>query len=107
MTSSRAHRDPQDAAVDLYWIPLGAGGRSVRFNGVVYEAMAASIEHRRRCDIYHSVLAIALPSGRFMVEMTPVPDALWVLERRRCPRASRPSRCGTVAGLPVRSPSVA
>jgi hypothetical protein len=74
MTSSRAHRDPQDAAVDLYWIPLGAGGRSVRFNGVAYEAMAASIEHRQRHDIYHSVLAIALPSGRFMVEMTPVPD---------------------------------
>jgi hypothetical protein len=23
------------AAVDLYWIPLGAGGHSVRFNGKV------------------------------------------------------------------------
>jgi hypothetical protein len=29
-------------AVDLYWIPLGAGGRSVRFNGRVYEALIAA-----------------------------------------------------------------
>ena len=34
-------------AVDLYWIPLGAGGHSVRFNGRVFEAIAprASIGH--------------------------------------------------------------
>lgn len=34
---------PPTSAVDLYWIPLGAGGHSVRFNGKVYEA-------RRRAD---------------------------------------------------------
>ncbi len=27
--------------VDLYWLPLGAGGHSVRLNGRVYEAVAA------------------------------------------------------------------
>ena len=27
-----------DTAIDLYWIPLGAGGHSVRFNGIVYES---------------------------------------------------------------------
>jgi hypothetical protein len=30
------------AAVDLYWIPLGAGGHSVRFNGRVFEAIEAA-----------------------------------------------------------------
>ena len=29
-------------AVDLYWIPLGAGGHSVRFNGRVFEAIEAA-----------------------------------------------------------------
>jgi hypothetical protein len=61
-------------AVDLFWIPLGAGGHSVRWNGVVYEAITATIERRARCDLYHSALAIDLPEGRFLVEMTPVPD---------------------------------
>jgi hypothetical protein len=32
---------PLAAAVDLYWIPLGAGGHSVRFNGRVFEAIEA------------------------------------------------------------------
>ena len=27
--------------VHLYWLPLGAGGHSVRLNGRVYEALAA------------------------------------------------------------------
>jgi len=32
-----------DYAVDLYWLPLGAGGHSVRLNGRVYEAALAEI----------------------------------------------------------------
>ena len=27
--------------IDLYWLPLGAGGHSVRLNGRVFEAVAA------------------------------------------------------------------
>jgi hypothetical protein len=30
------------ATVNLYWIPLGAGGHSVRFNGRVFEAIEAA-----------------------------------------------------------------
>ena len=30
-------------AIDLYWLPLGAGGRSVRLNGRVFEACAAAL----------------------------------------------------------------
>jgi hypothetical protein len=75
MASGGAQREPQGVSVDLYWIPLGAGARSVRFNGVVYEAVAAALGQRERRDIYHSALSIVLPSGHYMVEMTPVPDA--------------------------------
>jgi hypothetical protein len=34
------------AAVDLYWLPLGAGGRFVRANGRLYEAVAARVQRR-------------------------------------------------------------
>jgi hypothetical protein len=54
MTTSRT------AAVDLYWIPLGAGGHSVRFNGRVFEAIEAVRQHRRRCDLYHAALVVEL-----------------------------------------------
>jgi len=42
--------------VDLYWLPLGAGGHFVRLNGRVYEACDAAIHHRSRYDLYHSAL---------------------------------------------------
>lgn len=61
-------------AVDLYWIPLGAGASVVRVNGKVYEAIAAFFGRRPRCDLYHSALTIRVPEGRFVIEMTPVPD---------------------------------
>ncbi len=60
--------------VDLYWLPLGAGGSFVRLNGRVYEACQAAIHHRGRYDLYHSALEVHVPSGRFVVEQTPVPD---------------------------------
>jgi hypothetical protein len=64
-----------DYGVDLYWLPLGAGGRSVRFNGRAYEAMVAAVEQRPRHDLYHSALKLGLPTGSCVVEMAPVADA--------------------------------
>jgi hypothetical protein len=61
--------------VDLYWLPLGAGGRSVRLNGRMYEAAAAHLGRRPRCDLYHSALELRLPEGRFVVELAPIPDS--------------------------------
>ncbi|HZT94000.1 MAG TPA: hypothetical protein VE985_05950 [Gaiellaceae bacterium] len=61
-----------DSGIDLYWLPLGAGGRSVRFNGRVYEAFVAALERRERCALYHSALEVRVPDGRFVIEMTPV-----------------------------------
>jgi hypothetical protein len=60
--------------VDLYWLPLGAGGHSVRLNGRAYEAVAAAFHGRERRDLYHSALVVDAPSGRFVIEQTPVPD---------------------------------
>jgi hypothetical protein len=63
-----------ESGVDLYWLPLGAGGRSVRLNGRVYEAVAARFERRPPCDLYHSAFQVRVPEGRFVIEMTPIPD---------------------------------
>ena len=62
------------SSVDLYWLPLGAGGRSVRLNGRVYEFGAARIARRQRCDLYHSALVVRIPKGRFVVEQAPMCD---------------------------------
>ena len=62
-----------DARVDLYWLPLGAGGHSVRLNGSIFEATAAFIGRRSACDLYHSALVVRVPSGRFVVEQAPIP----------------------------------
>ena len=63
------------AAIDLYWIPLGAGGHSVRFNGRVYEALDAARRRRPRCDLYHSALVVELDGERFAIEVAPSWDA--------------------------------
>jgi hypothetical protein len=63
------------AAVELHWIPLGAGGHSVRFNGRVFEAIEAARHHRVRCDLYHAALVVELDGDRYSIEVAPSPDA--------------------------------
>jgi hypothetical protein len=63
------------AAVDLYWIPLGAGGHSVAFNGRVFEMVEAAWQHRRRCDLYHAALVVAIDDADYTIELAPVPNA--------------------------------
>lgn len=62
------------SAVDLYWLPLGAGGHFVRLNGRIYEGLAARLARRPACDLYHSALQIEVSDGTFVIEQTPVPD---------------------------------
>jgi hypothetical protein len=57
--------------IELYWLPLGAGGHSVRLNGLVFEALVARLQHRDRCDLYHSALEVYVPEGRFVIEQAP------------------------------------
>ena len=65
--------------VELYWLPLGAGGHSVRWNGRVFEAVAARLAKRPPADLYHSALVVRVPDGTFAIEMTPIPDGNGVL----------------------------
>jgi hypothetical protein len=57
--------------IDLYWLPLGAGGHSVRLNGRVYEHIAAALQQRTPRDLYHAALEVGTPEGRFVIEQAP------------------------------------
>ena len=63
--------------LELYWIPLGAGrsigSRVVRFSGGIYERLEALIQHRTAEALFHAALVADTPTGRCVVEMTPVP----------------------------------
>jgi hypothetical protein len=63
---------PARDAVDLYWLPLGAGGLSVRLNGHVFEAVAARLGHRTVCDLYHAALEVRAAQERFVIELAPI-----------------------------------
>jgi hypothetical protein len=66
--------DRARAAVDLYWLPLGAGGHFVRLNGRIYEALVARVRRRPACDLYHSALQVEVAEGTFVIEQAPVHD---------------------------------
>lgn len=66
------------AWVDLYWLPLGAGGRCVRWNGRVYERLVSMRECREPQDLYHSALQVLYESTVYAVEMGPV----WNVEEK-------------------------
>jgi hypothetical protein len=61
-------------AVDLYWLPLGAGGHSVRWNGRIYEAVKARLDGRRPLALYHSALQVHLGPDTYVIEQAPEPD---------------------------------
>jgi hypothetical protein len=60
-----------ESGIDLYWLPLGAGGHSVRLNGRVFEAVAARLARRPPRDLYHSALVVNAPEGSFVIEQAP------------------------------------
>lgn len=62
------------AGVDLYWLPLGAGGHFVRLNGRAYEALTAWLQRRPARDLYHSALQVELLDETFVIEQAPVHD---------------------------------
>jgi hypothetical protein len=64
--------DLDGAWVDLFWLPLGAGGHFVRWNGRIYERWSARREHRAPADLYHCALVVFSGGTRYAVEMGPV-----------------------------------
>jgi hypothetical protein len=71
MTAMRQRRDGWAMGVDLYWIPLGAGGHVVAFNGRVFEALAAARARRSRCALYHAALMVDARGTRYAIELGP------------------------------------
>lgn len=77
LAPAKRARDPgligwTEAAVDLYWLPLGAGGHCVALNGRIYEAMIAGAQRRATCALYHSALEVRVAGRRYVIEMAPV-----------------------------------
>lgn len=60
------------ASVDLFWLPLGAGGHVVRWNGWLYERWAARHENRAPEALFHCGLMLRLDDITYAVEMGPV-----------------------------------
>lgn len=63
-----------EASVDLYWLPLGAGTPVVRWVGRRYEAVIAAREHRDRRALYHAALEVRLGADRYVIESAPAWD---------------------------------
>ncbi len=65
------------AGIHIYWLPLGVGGTGfVRIGGMVYEAAAARLQGRSRCDLYHTALEAVTGDARFTIETAwPSPNA--------------------------------
>ena len=63
-----------DTAVELYWIPLGAGPGNalVRFSGRLYERLAAHRDGRPRQELFHTALRVRLGAESYVIEMAPV-----------------------------------
>jgi hypothetical protein len=64
---------PPTFAVDLFWIPLGAGEASplVRWSGRAFEHLVARREHRGPQRLFHSALEVHVQGIRHVIEMTP------------------------------------
>jgi hypothetical protein len=60
------------AWIDLYWLPLGAGGHVVRWNGRLYEWLSARRHHRPALDLYHAGLMVTSDGVTYAIEMGPV-----------------------------------
>ena len=74
-TVGKAKESDGEVGIDLYWLPLGAGGNFVRLNGRIYEAITAKLQRRPAFDLYHSGLQVFVPEGRYTIEETPVLDS--------------------------------
>ncbi len=60
------------ASADLFWLPLGAGGHVVRWNGLLYERWTARCENRASVALFHCGLMLRLDDITYAVEMGPV-----------------------------------
>lgn len=57
--------------IDLYWLPLGAGGRVVPRCGRAFERLSAARDHRSAQPLFHSALEIVREGICYVIEMAP------------------------------------
>jgi hypothetical protein len=60
------------SSVDLFWLPLGAGGRVVRWNGRAYERIQARRRRDRPRELFHAALELTEDGRSSVIEMAPV-----------------------------------
>lgn len=59
------------AGVTVLWLPLGAGGHVVAWNGRLYEALCARRERREPRALVHAALLVAVADRTWSVELAP------------------------------------
>lgn len=71
--SYRASTRQRSAAVDLFWIPVGAGGATpiVRWSTRLVEHLLSRLQRRRARDLYHAAMQVHLDGARHDIEMGP------------------------------------
>ncbi|MEP7763296.1 hypothetical protein [Sanguibacter sp. 25GB23B1] len=57
--------------VDLWWLPVGAGGHVVIHTSRWWELLRARREHRHPRPLFHAALEAFDGDGRYVIEMTP------------------------------------
>ena len=60
-----------DARVDLWWLPVGAGGHVVIHTSRWWEAYRACRERRPAGPLFHAALEVFTGGGRHVIEMAP------------------------------------
>ena len=60
-----------DDRAELWWIPVGAGGRFVVHTSRWWEHLQAARQRRRPQLLFHAALEIFCDEHRFVIEMTP------------------------------------
>jgi hypothetical protein len=58
--------------VDLYWLPLGAGGHSVRLSGRMLKRWRRGSRGGAPATATTSALEIRVPEGHFVIEQPPL-----------------------------------
>ena len=59
------------SAVDLYWLPLGAGGTRSGSTERPSSTLSRGSTTAPLVQLYHSALVVEVPEGRFVIEQAP------------------------------------
>ena len=58
-------------SIELWWLPVGAGGCVVKRTSRFWELPCAARDRRRPQPLFHAALELYLADHRYVIEMTP------------------------------------